>query len=221
MTSIFIDSEENIRLGDFGLATSHHSSTRPHGETHSIPESEADVLYEAISDVSGLMGSSSANPCSTNLSRANSITGGVGTTFYMAPEQEKGNHLRSKQGGTSYDSKADMFSLGVTMFEMFMLKPLGETYMERAEILTALRGETRNNTAKGLSSEDGALFSEEGEIIGDWQRVADHRFPEYFRNSVPVNAQKIILWCIECKGKPNELKFVIGILFVKPSLTFM
>lgn len=172
----------------------------PRGETHSIPESEADVLYEAIDNYSGLIGSSSANPSSTNLSRADSITGGVGTTFYMAPEQEKGNHLRSKHGSTSYDSKADMFSLGINMFEMFMLKPLGATYMERAEILTALRGEARSNTAKASSGEDGALFSEKGEIIGDWQHVAKQKFPENFRQSVPVNAQKIILWCLESKG---------------------
>jgi serine/threonine protein kinase len=49
----------------------------------------------------------------------NSITGGVGTAFYMAPEQQFGNVSRAK---SSYSSKADIFSLGVLLFEMFMLK---------------------------------------------------------------------------------------------------
>ncbi|KAL7532970.1 hypothetical protein ACHAXR_004963, partial [Thalassiosira sp. AJA248-18] len=195
--NIFIDSEENIRLGDFGLATSNRTSVKPPGgEVASIPESEVDVLYEAIDDISGLLGASSSANISANnpLSRANSITGGVGTTFYMAPEQEHGKFLRS--------NAIDIYSLGVLLFEMFMLKPLGCTYMERADILTALRGETRSSMAKGLSSEEASvLFSEEGEIIGDWQHISEKRFPESFRKSVPINAQKIILWCLEAKAK--------------------
>ena len=41
-----------------------------------------------------------------------SITGGVGTAFYSAPEQEG-------KGSSSYDMNADIFSLGVIIFEMF------------------------------------------------------------------------------------------------------
>lgn len=75
--SIFIDDEENIRLGDFGLATSNRPSTKPH-------RLETDA--EAIDDISGLMGtmmsSSAANRVSNNTvsMSMNSITGGVGTT---------------------------------------------------------------------------------------------------------------------------------------------
>jgi serine/threonine protein kinase len=113
--SIFIDDEENIRLGDFGLATSNRPSSKPHGEL------EAYSLYDAIDDISGLLGatsSSSANRAHNAIS-ITSITGGVGTALYMAPEQEFSKSLKGKP---SYDSKADMFSLGVLLFEMFMLK---------------------------------------------------------------------------------------------------
>jgi serine/threonine protein kinase len=86
--------------------------------TDSVPDSEADALYSAIEDISGLLGTS-ANLSSNNPVSMNSITGGVGTAFYMAPEQQLGNVSRTK---SSYSSKADIYSLGVLLFEMFMLK---------------------------------------------------------------------------------------------------
>jgi hypothetical protein len=69
--------------------------------------------------------------------------------------------------------------------------------MERAEILTALRGESRSVVAEPTK----ALFNEEGEVIGDWAHASELKFPESFRASVPLNAQKIILWCLERSPK--------------------
>jgi len=63
-----------------------------------------------------------------------SITGGVGTYFYIAPEQQL---QASGMGGTRYDTKADMYSLGIIWFEM--THPPFATMMERAKALTALR----------------------------------------------------------------------------------
>ena len=50
---------------------------------------------------------------------SSSLTGGIGTAMYRAPEQE----YRPKQSNSSSadkgnDDKADMFSLGVILFEM-------------------------------------------------------------------------------------------------------
>uniref|UniRef100_A0A1A7WL34 Eukaryotic translation initiation factor 2-alpha kinase 1 n=1 Tax=Iconisemion striatum TaxID=60296 RepID=A0A1A7WL34_9TELE len=54
-------------------------------------------------------------------------TSGVGTFVYAAPEQLKGSH---------YDSKSDMYSIGVLLFELF--QPFG-TEMERVQTLRDLR----------------------------------------------------------------------------------
>jgi len=55
-----------------------------------------------------------------------SLTGGVGTTFYRAPEQEGRlpKALVGKKHDCSYDSKADIFSFGIVLFEMFR-RPFG------------------------------------------------------------------------------------------------
>jgi len=186
--NIFIDDEENIRLGDFGLATSKASTP------------DIDVLNEAIDDIGGLSSAAANVNNNSNTVSMNSITGGVGTAFYMAPEQQLGFISRSK---SSYSSKADIYSLGVLLFEMFMLKPVGSTFMERAEVLTTLRGETRNTAAGSTPIEEStSLFNEEGVVIGDWNHLAGQRFPEHFRSNVPENAQKIILWCLE--RSPNR-----------------
>lgn len=120
---------------------------------------------------------------SPQTSNANeSMTGGVGTTFYRAPEQE-GTAQRKK--GQSYSAQVDIFSLGVCLFEMFQ-PPFG-TYMERAEYLTRVRGEN-TKSAHTNSSPD---LSED-----DFESLAKERFPDNFRERVPKNAQRLILWCL-------------------------
>jgi len=56
------------------------------------------------------------------------LTQGIGTTLYRAPEQES---------GASYDFMADIYSLGIVLFEMCH-KPFG-TGMERVQTLRSLR----------------------------------------------------------------------------------
>lgn len=65
------------------------------------------------------------------------ITGGVGTRFYCAPEQER-QSVNQTKGRNNYDTKADIFSLGIVLFEMFHCPFV--TLMERAETLEKLRG---------------------------------------------------------------------------------
>ncbi|OII74290.1 protein kinase [Cryptosporidium ubiquitum] len=94
--------EENwylVKLGDFGLTTFVNIFER-----FSYPNNSID-----------------------NLKANKELSSGVGTMFYMAPEQCKGN---------SYNQSADMFSLGVILFEMY--HPPFKTGMERVQILTQL-----------------------------------------------------------------------------------
>ncbi|KAK6589348.1 hypothetical protein RS030_213354 [Cryptosporidium xiaoi] len=59
--------------------------------------------------------------------RNKELSSGVGTLFYMAPEQSEGNN---------YNQSADMFSLGVILFEMHY--PPFCTGMERVNVLSQL-----------------------------------------------------------------------------------
>lgn len=113
-SNVFLDAEGNIRLGDFGLATRHRVNAAKDSEIEE-DESEAVIMYDAIEDISGLLGGS--RHTETQDSAAESMTGGVGTTFYRAPEQEYA--LTRAKGESAYGVQADVFSLGVILFEMF------------------------------------------------------------------------------------------------------
>ncbi|KAI4208021.1 MAG: hypothetical protein LQ346_000185 [Caloplaca aetnensis] len=86
--NIFIDSDSNVRIGDFGLA-------RP----------------GVFSEWSA--GNLQPNKDSSRVHGQGTFTRSVGTTFYVAPEVKS---TSAAQG--NYDAKADMFSLGVIFFEM-------------------------------------------------------------------------------------------------------
>ena len=81
-------------------------------------ETEAGLIYDAIEDISDLLGGSQHTETrDSTLSAGESMTGGVGTTFYRAPEQE--HALTKHKGESAYGVQADIFSLGIILFEMF------------------------------------------------------------------------------------------------------
>jgi serine/threonine protein kinase len=112
------------------------------------------------------------------------MTGGVGTTFYRAPEQE-GNAVTSK-GDSSYTVQADIFSLGIILFEMF--SPPFSTYMERAEMLTALRGD--RSPSSHTTSLAGKEISVSTCTKGDLDNRTVGRFPDYFVETTPENLRR-------------------------------
>jgi translation initiation factor 2-alpha kinase 4 len=93
--NIFIDAALNVRIGDFGLATSGQYSTP-----------------EKVNTGHG----------------SHNMTTSIGTASYVAPE------VRSSVG--TYNSKVDMYSLGIILFEMCYPPVVG---MERAAVLQGLR----------------------------------------------------------------------------------
>lgn len=165
--NIFLDSEGNIRLGDFGLATRRQDKSKLKVEEES---EEMNAIYGAIEGVTALLGEEtllSHSVVSHASGGGESLTGGVGTTFYRAPEQEGiFSPMKGSKGDSSYGLKADIYSLGIVIFEMY--HPKFSTYMERSETLNKL-------------------------ISGK----PEERFPSAFSASAPKNAEDLIVWCLE------------------------
>ncbi|XP_029456049.1 eIF-2-alpha kinase GCN2 isoform X2 [Rhinatrema bivittatum] len=86
--NIFLDSNDHVKIGDFGLATDHPASIAD-------VKQERDKLIDqlVIPDLAGI------------------LTGMVGTALYVSPEMQ-GNTK------ASYNQKVDLFSLGIIFFEM-------------------------------------------------------------------------------------------------------
>lgn len=86
--NIFLDSNDHVKIGDFGLAT---AAIKAKSAGVSLNTDEVD---------------------SVDIGEQSALTGQVGTTFYIAPE------IRKAQGKVGYTNKVDIFSLGVIFFEM-------------------------------------------------------------------------------------------------------
>jgi len=104
--NIFIDDTGAVKVGDFGL--SRESSGESSGKEGK--EGETGVLTKSSTCYNA------------------DITAGVGTRSYASPEQMK--------GGSDYDSSADIYSLGIILFELCYPMYTG---MERNIVLSKLR----------------------------------------------------------------------------------
>uniref|UniRef100_A0A1I8GVC3 Protein kinase domain-containing protein n=1 Tax=Macrostomum lignano TaxID=282301 RepID=A0A1I8GVC3_9PLAT len=108
-SNVFIDSTDHIKIGDFGLAT-------PPLWMPALRMPPPRPRPAALSADAGGGGS---------------MTGQIGTFFYLAPELLLANKV------SAYSAKVDMYSLGVIFFEM--TRPDIGTEMERRLLLTDLR----------------------------------------------------------------------------------
>lgn len=117
-TNIFIDANDEIRIGDFGLATFNTQDT-------------SNINNNAKLQVSNLT--------SYNLLE---LTSGIGTILYISPEQSKpmltssNDSLNSTNNTAEYDAKVDMYALGIIFFEMWY--PFSTAH-ERVKVIKDLR----------------------------------------------------------------------------------
>ncbi|XP_039198591.1 eIF-2-alpha kinase GCN2 isoform X1 [Crotalus tigris] len=86
--NIFLDSEDQVKIGDFGLATDHPANT-----VDSKPGEEISTQNVVKNESLG------------------NLTGMVGTALYVSPEVQGSTK-------STYNQKVDLFSLGVIFFEM-------------------------------------------------------------------------------------------------------
>ncbi|KAG8126200.1 hypothetical protein E2320_021426, partial [Naja naja] len=86
--NIFLDSEDHVKIGDFGLATDHPANT-----VDSKPGEEVSNQNVVKNDPLG------------------NLTGMVGTALYVSPEVQGSTK-------STYNQKVDLFSLGIIFFEM-------------------------------------------------------------------------------------------------------
>eukprot|EP01083_Nonionella_stella_P109635 319892_1 len=127
-TNIFINANDEIRIGDFGLATFNTQDTSTSNMLGGMPKNNLTAL---------------------NLLE---LTSGIGTLLYISPEQSGFVSLQrkstdseidsSKSVATSvgkefkYDAKVDMYALGIIFFEMWY--PFSTAH-ERVKVIKDLR----------------------------------------------------------------------------------
>ena len=88
--NIFLDKENNVKIGDFGLAKNENNKNKEPGKKNLFLSNFNDFQFM---DAGGEI-----------------MTVGIGTQYYCSPEQKQSN---------KYDFKTDIYSLGIIIFEMF------------------------------------------------------------------------------------------------------
>jgi serine/threonine protein kinase len=114
--NIFISKDNQIKIGDFGLAKLVKAQTELSSTTNATDYCDGARETQLV-----------MRAHSPTKSELTDHTKGVGTFLYASPEQYE---------GTKYDGKSDIFSLGIILYEM--LHPFS-TKAERAHVLMELR----------------------------------------------------------------------------------
>lgn len=181
-SNIFIH-DDTIKIGDFGCSRTHMKVEAVVGD-RSMPQVESihnllEMLQESEKDATAV-----------------SLTTGVGTSVYAAPEQ---------LSGSRYDSSSDIYSLGIVFFEM--LHPHFRTGSERAHVLTALRvGRVAIDVSKmyptqailiermvNTQARQRPTLSEIIKTVDSWKRDLLRRAVDIARKSVTEGPKKAVM----------------------------
>ncbi|KAI8975061.1 hypothetical protein BDF20DRAFT_988622 [Mycotypha africana] len=137
--NIFLDANNDVKIGDFGLATTNQTlvdgialSRNPSlriFERYNTSSQNGPAAESAAASYTGYSASS------VHIGAEESMTTGVGTTFYVSPEVMP-DPTTGATSGMRYNQKVDMFSLGVIFFEMCYKFSTG---MQRVVVLNDLR----------------------------------------------------------------------------------
>lgn len=115
--NIFLDLNDRVKIGDFGLATTHPFTKLSVTGNTNCTRDIVDCNKPGLGNASNSQ---------------ESLTGKVGTALYVSPELGNNTQTRVK-----YTQKVDLYSLGIIFFEM-CYRPLS-TSMERVKVLGNLR----------------------------------------------------------------------------------
>ncbi|KAI8424809.1 hypothetical protein MSG28_006741 [Choristoneura fumiferana] len=131
--NIFLDSNDHVKIGDFGLATKAFSGlpldviVRHHHYADAF-RIQSEFIITAAQLFTMVLAIAEKNK---QEEVSGSLTGQIGTALYVAPE------LLQSTTKVIYNQKVDIYSLGIILFEMF--HPPLSTGMERMVVLTSLR----------------------------------------------------------------------------------
>ncbi|CAO3634097.1 unnamed protein product [Cunninghamella blakesleeana] len=147
-SNIFLDSNNDVKIGDFGLATTNHAVVdavsaflRSSTNTTSLLTGGGTMDHNnsqsmnTTADNSAIGSYTGYSVTSANFGLDESMTTGVGTTFYVSPEVLP-DPTTGATSGMRYNQKVDMFSLGIIFFEMCYPVSTG---MQRAIVLNDIR----------------------------------------------------------------------------------
>lgn len=137
--NIFLDSNNDVKIGDFGLATTNQTLVDSAAFSKLTSQHRVNDRFSA-NPSSFAADSLSASYASYSVSSAHmgvdeSMTTGVGTTFYVSPEVMV-DPTTGTTSGMRYNQKVDMYSLGIIFFEMCYDLSTG---MQRVIVLNELR----------------------------------------------------------------------------------